>query len=149
MSMIAEARAHDRAEPVYLLEIGLLGADAPVLYLAERDLVAGGNCYESYLSEVQGLEWRLGSFAPVGPHAGPGFRLLNEPWREFSRLIEVGEEFPFEGASISLRETYLVRGGAPVPPEILFVGVLESTIAIDLMDLYISARGLWPGRHAG
>ena len=102
MSTLKEARASMRAEPVYLAEIALVGAGAPLLYLSERDMQVDGIRYEGYLRSIEGAENGLKRISS-GILAGTlklGF--LNEPWRGYARLLDAGEDHPFDGALIKL-----------------------------------------------
>lgn len=143
----AEARAHDRVEPVYLVEIELVGAGAPMLCLAERDIEVDGIRYEGYLLEVGNLEWGIRRIALGDSARALRLRIQNEPWRGYSRLVEVGEDFPFEGAKVYLKEAYIDSEGTTTGSELLFRGVIVGASAVDLMELFVEAKS--PGPRAG
>jgi hypothetical protein len=140
MNTLVEARALDRAEPLYLVEIALSGAGPLELYLAERDLEAGGVLYEGYLWGVEGPEWKLVRAGLSAPICSLGIRIQNEPWRGYSRLLDVGADFPFEGAQITLKEAYMGPDDIPCPPVALFKGLIDKVSSIDLMEFHICAR---------
>lgn len=133
MSKLDEARHHDRVEPVYLVEIKLLGDGAPLLYLAERDIVVDGTWYEGYLSGVEDLEWGIRRLAQGDAGKTPRLFIQNEPWHGYSRLVEAGEDFPFEGATLYIKEAYIDAAGAPTGSELLYQGLLVRASAADLM----------------
>jgi len=143
MSSLASARSHILAEPLYLVEIRLMGTGSPVLHLAEREIDVGGTVYEGHLWEIKRFELGFNGPDIRGMDDLLKICLLNEPWRGYSRLLEMGEDFPFEGATIILRETYIGPDGMPATPDLLLSGVLEGVSGIDLMMFTIGARGLW------
>ena len=136
MSEITEARESVRVEPVYLVEITLMGEGAPVMRFSQRLLEAGGHLYEPYLMDVAGIGQTLARRGEGNTHHGISMRLDNLPWRGYDRLIEAGDEYPFEGAQCLLSECYMVDDGAagsePTEVELLCRGILESPTGADL-----------------
>jgi len=132
MSAVSELRTFDRAEPLYLVEITLVGAGAPVLYFAEQSVTLDEISYEPYLAGIEGVKGGCSPFFG-GPDMSIRILFLNEPWGIYSRLAEVGDDFPFEGAKLSLMEVYIGIDGEPAGPELLYRGVLGRLSSIDLM----------------
>jgi len=132
MSTVSELRTYDRAEPLYLVEITLIGEGAPVLCFAERGITVDGIVYEPYLSGIYGVE-EFGLSNSGGLDMSIRISFLNEPWGMYSRLSEVGDDYPFEGAAFSLREVYIGIDGEPSASGLLCRGVLDGLSSIDLM----------------
>jgi len=133
MSKLDEASGRDRVDTVYLVEIGLVGVSAPLLCMAERDILVDGTMYEGYLLGVEGLEWGTRRLAQGDDGEKPRLRILNEPWRGYSRLLESGEDFPFEGATLYIKEVYMDADREPTGSDLLYQGVIEGASAADLM----------------
>jgi len=132
MSIVSELRTYDRAESLYLVEITLVGAGAPVLYFAERCVTVDGTVYESYLAGIDGVKWSDLTDSK-GLHRSLRIRFINEPWGMYARLAEVGDDYPFEGATFSLKEVYIDIDEEPADSELLHRGVLNGLSSIDLM----------------
>ena len=141
MSTLKEARDCLRTEPVYLVEIEPLGAGAPVLYLSEREIVVDGTRYEGYLQSIEGVRIGLRRISS-GMFPSPlklGF--LNEPWRGYASLLDAGEDYPLDGAALTLSETYISPEGETTSPAIVAEGVLSGIIQTDRLVFYAGVRG--------
>jgi hypothetical protein len=123
---VEKLRGRTRLEPVWLVEVELLNS-GPTLYFSDRNVTVGGRRYENYLEGLSGSEERF------------DLRFRNDPFMSYGRLVEIGDEHPFEGAAVTVKEVYLdpstgsgQAGGQSEPVE-LFRGVLEEPRRIDLM----------------
>lgn len=132
MISVTQARARAMAQPVYLVKIMLMGSGAPTLYLAERDITVASTRYEAYLDSVSGMGGMLERLTSDGLNSSLLLRLRNEPWRQYSHLVEVGADYPFEGAPMELSELYLGPGGEPSEADLIFTGILEGPSRIAL-----------------
>jgi len=141
MTTCAQARARDRAEPVYLVEIELKNSGA-TLYLAERNITAGGMRYEDYLLEIDGVEDELLRASSDTFNAEVTLRLRNDRYGAYEYLILLGETYPFEGAVCTIKETYLDGASMPSAPETVFRGVLDEPRQIDLMGMVLTVSDM-------
>ncbi|MEJ2183373.1 MAG: phage tail protein [Nitrospirota bacterium] len=132
MTTISEARDRDRASPVLLVEVALLGA-GPTLRFSDRNVTVEGLLYEDYLEDLSGLGEELRRADSQGLNAFVTLRFRNEPCQGHAHLVEVGEAHPFEGAPVIIKEAYLDEDGEATGAEALFSGVLEEPREIDLM----------------
>lgn len=132
MTGAARAREGVRLDPVYLVEIGL-GGGGPTLLFSDRSITVGGVMYEDYLDDLSGIGVELSRMDSSGRNAAIALSFRNERWGAYERLIEVGETYPFEGASCLIAEVYLDVAGEPSEEVVLFVGVLDEPREIDLM----------------
>ena len=133
MSLASVSRLHDRAEPVYLIKLSLGGSPELTLYLAERALSVGGIEYEDYIEGVDSVGETLGRRDSGGLNSPLIIRFINEPWGAYGRLVELSEDYPFEGALCELSEVYMDADGVPSEAELIFKGLLEGPHEADLM----------------
>lgn len=139
---MARARQRAEAEPVYLAEITPLGAGAPVMRFATRQVSVGGLDYEAYLLGVGGASGGLRRGDSRWLNSTLRLWFSNEPWRGFQRLVEAGEDYPLGGAFCVLSETYIIQGGATVTPVEIFRGLLEGPSGVDMGVFYSDVTGL-------
>jgi hypothetical protein len=123
-------RALPRYEPLYLVKISLSGG-AHVLYLSDRNIRVGDELYEDYLDDLEGVAEELRRAALESRNAEVTLRFRNDRYRGHQHLVELSEQYPFEGAQVEIYETALDARGRPAPPELLFRGTLEEPTGID------------------
>ncbi|KKL61871.1 hypothetical protein LCGC14_2190980 [marine sediment metagenome] len=141
MAGIDEARALDRAEPVYLVEVELLNS-GPTLYFSDRSITVGGTLYEDYLHDLSGLGAELARSSAGGLNTSLALRFRNDPWRSYGFLVEAGEDFPFEGSTITVKEVLIESTGSPSAPAVVFKGFLEQPMETDLMGFRARASSM-------
>lgn len=105
-----------RARVAHFLEVSPLGLGR-TLYFSDIQLKAGGRDYEDY---VRGVSLGKGRAT---------FR--NDPFEDFSHLIEMSGEYPFEGAGCEVKEVMLGDSGGISKPETIFKGVIGAVSDID------------------
>jgi len=133
MTTQAEARGRDRAEPVYFAEITLSGSTPPTLYFSDRNIIISGQRYEDYLEGLSALGDEIKRVDSSGLNSHLTIRFRNEAYQSYGKLIDIGTEYPFDGASCRIGEAYLNEEGVPSDSAILFKGVLDQPFDIDLM----------------
>ncbi len=141
MAGIDEARAMCWAEPVYLVEVGLL-ASGPTLYLSDRQVTVEGQLYEDYLHELSGLGAELRRRDAHGLNTALELSFKNDPWGAYAFLVEAFEDYPMDGAEVMVSEVLLDTDGLPSGTAVLFRGVLEEPREIDLMGFRCRACGM-------
>ena len=141
MAGIDEARALDRAEPVYLVEVALLDS-GPTLYFSDRQITVGGRLYEDYLHDLSGLGAELTRASAGGLNTSLALRFKNDPWRSYGFLVEVGVDYPFEGSAVTVSEVLIESTGAPSAPAVIFKGLLEQPMDTDLMGFSARASSM-------
>ncbi len=132
MTTIAQARDKDRARPVYLMEITLLNS-GPTLYFSDGNITVGGQRYEDYLGDLSGLGEDIRRSDSEGLNANINLGFKNDRYKAYTYLVELGETYPFEGAEVTIKETYLDAAGVPSDAETVFKGALDEPRDIDLM----------------
>jgi hypothetical protein len=71
-----------------------------------------GNRYEHYLDSLSGLGEEVQRATSEGLNTDITLRLANRQWRtEGEPLIAIGDTYPFEGASVVIKEVYFDRCG--------------------------------------
>ena len=133
MTAISEARSHDRAKPVYLVEIILSGPTPPTLYLSDRNITVASQLYEDYLDSLSGLGAELKRVDSSGLNVNAKLDFKNDRYMAHAHLIGIGEANPFDGATCLIKEVYLGNDGTPSASEILFKGKLDEPRNIDVM----------------
>ncbi len=141
MTSIDEARAMDRAEPVYLIEVELLNS-GPVLYLSDRQVTVAGQLYEDYLHGLSGLGAELRRTHAQGLNTSLELSFRNDPWRAYSYLVNALDDYPIDGAEVTVSEVLLDTDGLPSGTAVLFKGVLEEPREIDLMGFQCRAMSM-------
>ena len=141
MTNISEARALDRAEPVYLLEVALLNS-GPTLRLSDRNVTVGGQSYEDCMEDLSGPGEEGRRQDSTGLNSELSFRFSNAPMGAYQHLIEIDAEHPFTGAGVVIKETYLDGTGQPSDTGVLFKGVLDEPREIDLMGFTCRATSM-------
>jgi hypothetical protein len=127
----AEARKAGHAEIVILAEISLLNS-GPTLYLADRTVTIGAQRYEDYLAECPDITEECKREDSTGQNADVELIIKNDPYETYSHLVKIGEDHPWVGATVAIKETYVVRPDYPgaVPeyttPVTLFAGVCRA-----------------------
>lgn len=134
MSIASVARAHDRAEPVYLVRLTLLGSPPVVLYFAERAITVDGQEYEGYIASVEGIGQSLMRRDSGTLNSPVVVRFLNEPWGAYAHLAELMADNPFEGAAVELSETYIDARGQASAVELITRGLLEGPHEVGPME---------------
>jgi hypothetical protein len=141
MATLEEARALDKAEPIYLLEVALLNS-GPTLRLSDRNVTSGGQSYEDYMEDLSGLGEELRRPDSTGLNSEIELRFTNEPMGAYSHLIDMDAEHPFTGAGVVIKETYLDDTGQPSESGVLFKGALDEPRDIDLMGFTCRASSM-------
>jgi hypothetical protein len=62
--------------------------------------------YEDYIIEIKGLKEAVSRRDSGSLNVSIEIRFKNDPWQTYSRLVELGEVYPFEGSSINIYEVY-------------------------------------------
>jgi hypothetical protein len=114
-----QLRDRPRAEPVYLVEIELKNG-GPTLYISDRNIVMTTQRYENYLDDLSDLN----SFSVL--------KFRNDRYKTYDYLIEIGDTYPFEGATVTVKECYL-DGNDSSSAVVIFKGALEEPRDIDRM----------------
>ncbi len=141
MTSMDEARAMDRAEPVYLVEVGLLNS-GPVLYLSDRQITVAGQLYEDYLHGLSGLGAELRRADAQGLNTSLELSFRTDPWRAYARLVNVLDDYPMDGAEVTVSEVFLDTDGLPSGAGVLFKGVIEEPKEIDLKGFRCRAMSM-------
>lgn len=108
------------------MEVALLGAGAPTLYLSDRRISVAGQEYEPCIEGISGInsETRRLDSASLNPSVRISF--LNDPHGASGEpLIMLGETYPFDAAGVTIKEVYLDADWTPGTPAIVFRGVLD------------------------
>jgi hypothetical protein len=134
---MAQAREREYAEPVFLVDIELLNS-GPTLYFSDRLVTVGAQAYEDYVDDLSGLGDELRRQDSGALNADFTIRLRNDRYRTYEHLITMGDTYPFDGAEVTVKETYLDSDGTPSAAETLFKGVIDNLRNIDL--LWFEAR---------
>jgi hypothetical protein len=132
---IERFRDMPRAEPVCLVEIELKNS-GPVLYFSDRAVSAMGQDYEDYLVEITGLT----AGDNISTAATVSFK--NDRFGPYESLIDIAEDYPFEGAAITVKEVYLDVDGEASEVVTILKGTLAAPRDIDLMGFSCEARPL-------
>ncbi len=141
MADIDEARAFDRAEPVCLVEVGLLNS-GPTLYFSDRQVTVEGQLYEGYLHDLSGLGSELRRRDAYGLNTALELGFSNDPWGAYAFLVEAFEDYPVDGAAVVVSEVLMDSAGTPSTAATLFKGVLEEPREIDLRGFRCRACGV-------
>ena len=118
-------RNRRRAKIVWLVDVELLGAGAPVLRLSNRNLEYSIYRYQRYILAVTGIARELSRVDSDSLNSPVTVRFQNRPFMAFDFLIEAGETYPFEGAKVTISALHLDDDNLPTEAEIVFVGVLD------------------------
>ena len=131
----AELRDRQKLKPALLAEITLLNS-GPTLYLADRTLPAAisGQLYEHYIKEINGLSEEVKRNDSTFLNSPISITFLNDKWAGYNYLIEAGSTYPFEGATVTIKEVLIDDDGTMATPVTVFKGALDEPRDIDLMQ---------------
>jgi hypothetical protein len=141
MPTIEQARDNSRIKPVYLVEIDLLNS-GPTLYFSDRIISVGGQAYEPFIDMITGLSQALERSSAQFTNSAISIKFKNDPYinsgTPFAFLSLLGDTYPFQGASLTLKRTYLDDDNSPSDVETVFVGVLDPPMDINLVEFVCS-----------
>jgi hypothetical protein len=137
-----KALDRSRLKPVYLIEITLQGAGAPILYFSDRNITIGSQIYENYLSDLSGLGEEIERATSESLNPDVSLRFRNDRYKTYGYLIEIGDIYPFDGAGIIIKEVYLDDNNTTSDVRIIFKGALDEPQDIDLLSFECSVSAM-------
>jgi alpha-tubulin suppressor-like RCC1 family protein len=132
MTTIAEARSKIGVTPIYLLEITLLGTSPPTLYFSDRNIIISNQIYLDFIDSLDGIGEEIKFLTSENLNADITINFKNDPFQTYSYLSQIGDVYPFDGASCTIKEVYKLQDGTYSDVETIFVGVLDEPREITL-----------------
>jgi hypothetical protein len=129
---IIQAREKLYTTPIYLLEITLKNS-GPTLYFSDRNVTVSGQIYEDYLEALSDIGKELRRASSQGNNYDIVLKFKNDKYLTHDYLILIGETYPFEGATCTIKEVYLDNGTLSAV-ETVFVGQLDEPRNINLLN---------------
>lgn len=133
----ATYRDRSRAEPVYLVEI-MLKNSGPTLYLSDRNILVSSRQYENYIQDITGISGDVNRADSTISNADITIVLKNDKYTSYDYLVEIGDVYPFEGATCLIKEVYLGDDSTPSEVVTIFKGVIDEPQEIDLLSFQCS-----------
>ncbi len=130
-----------RLNPVWLLDI-VLQNSGPTLHFSDRNIIVGSTLYEDYLEDLSGLGAQLRRRNSETLNLDVTLRFKNSRFKSYNHLIEIGDAYPFEGASATIKRIYLDDNNAPSDAETVEKVVLDEPADIDLMSFICRASSM-------
>lgn len=154
MTTIAQERDGSKLKPVYAADIELLNSGG-TFRIADRQIVTGGNRYESYMIDVAALSAQLDSLTSAGNNVNLAVTLSNARYRAYDYLSQIEDDHPLTGAQITLYELYLDLWGGLSEPVTLYVGVIDKVenitdrqFTLSLSDIEYHKNLKWEAYYA-
>jgi hypothetical protein len=132
MTTVAEARNRINVSPIYLIEITLLNS-GPTLYFSDRPVTISSQEYEDYIDSIDGIAEDISFLTSESLNSDITINFKNEPYLTHSYLIQIGDTYPFDGATCTIKEVYKLHDGTYSDVETIFVGILDEPENINLV----------------
>lgn len=127
------ARHRVSVTPTYLIEITLLGTSPPTLYFSDKNITIDSQIYLDFIDSLDGIGGELKLLTSDNLNSDISISFKNDPFQTYGYLSQIGDVYPFDGASCTIKECYKLIDGSYTDPETLFVGVLDEPRDITLV----------------